>query len=323
MRTLSLALHISAVLTAGAVLAVLTAGAVFAADPGSARGPLAAAARNPSGVSASVPRLPENPSAVWVVRDLLLSPADIRSMVDHAQRAGITDLFLQVRGRGDAYYESDLVPVAPSLREAWKRHGRYDPLRLALDLAHERGIRVHAWMNVYLVWSGDDPPAGHVILEHPEWVAADRGGNSMAGMTARRLKSEKTEGVYLEPGNGEVLRYFLEVTGELLARYPVDGIHLDYVRYPMLDVSYTDVMRAGFRRHTGVDPLELEGNERGLRRDHGDAGYEALYLKWKNFKAAQVSALVAQVSRAARRVRPDLILSAAGKPDAVQARLQV
>ena len=300
----------------GAFLVALCLGALPA---GVDRGAAAAPAQEVHAPS----RLPENPSAVWVVRDLLLSPADIRSMVDHAQRAGITDLFIQVRGRGDAYYESDLVPVASPLRSAWKRHGRYDPLQMTLDLAHERGIRVHAWMNVYLVSSGAAPPSGHVVWEHPEWVAADRGGHSMTEMTPRRLEVEKTEGMYLEPGNGEVVAHFLDVVTELLARYPVDGIHLDYVRYPMLDVGYTEAMRAGFRRRTGVDPLELEGNERGLRRVHGDAGFEALYLEWKNFKAAQVSALVAQVSRLCRHTRPELILSAAVKPDAVAARLEV
>ena len=79
-------------------------------------------------------------------------------MVADAARAGITDLFVQVRGRGDAYYESSIVPAALPLRDAWKRHGRYDPLEDVLESAHARGIRVHAWMNVYLVQSGSDVP---------------------------------------------------------------------------------------------------------------------------------------------------------------------
>ena len=270
------------------------------------------------------PVLPADPSAVWVVRTGLLSPSAIESMVEHAHRAGITDLFVQVRGRGDAYYDSELVPTAPALERAWAKYGRYDPLRLVIEAAHERGMRVHAWLNVYLAWSGNEPPPpGHVVRVHPEWVAADRRGRPMTEFTARVLRAEKTEGVYLDPGRREVMERFAAVVEELVARYPVDGIHLDYVRYPMMDVGYGDGMRTEFRRRTGVDPLELTANERGLRRERGDDGYEALYRAWRDFKAAQVTALVARVREVTRRMAPGLILSAAVRPDPTSARLQV
>jgi uncharacterized lipoprotein YddW (UPF0748 family) len=244
-------------------------------------------------------------------------------MVADAARAGITDLFVQVRGRGDAYYESSIVPAALPLRDAWKRHGHYDPLRVVLESAHGRGIRVHAWMNVYLVQSGAAVPSGHVTLTHPEWVAVDRAGTPMTAISARRLKAAWTEGAYLEPGNTEVVHHFVDVVTELLARYPLDGIHMDYVRYPALDVGYSETMRAGFRRMTGVDPLELDANEAGLRRERGDAGYTELQRQWMGFKAAQVSALVASVHDAVRAMRPEAILSAAVKPDPDQAYAQV
>ena len=54
-------------------------------------------------------------------------------------------------------------------------------------------------------------------------------------------------------------------------------------------------MRAGFRRRTGVDPLELEANASGLKRERGDDGYADLLDEWRDFKAAQVTALVGAV----------------------------
>jgi uncharacterized lipoprotein YddW (UPF0748 family) len=269
------------------------------------------------------PDLPSDPKALWVVRDGLLSPNAIRRMVADAARAGVTDLFVQVRGRGDAYYESSLVPAALPLQRAWKRHGHYDPLELVLELAHIRGIRVHAWMNVYLVRSEGNVPAGHVTLEHPDWVAEDRSGVPMTALSARRLRAAWTEGAYLDPGNTQVVKHFMDVVTELLARYPVDGIHLDYVRYPVLDVGYSEAMRAGFRRMTGVDPLELDANEAGLRRERGDEGYTELQRRWMGFKAAQVTAMVASVHDAVRAMQPQVILSAAVKPDPDKAYAQV
>jgi len=274
------------------------------------------------GAAPAAPDLPTDPKALWVVRDGLLSPDGIRRMVADAARAGVTDLFVQVRGRGDAYYESSLVPAGAPLQDAWKRYGHYDPLAEVLHLAHARGIRVHAWMNVYLVRSEGDVPEGHVTLEHPDWVAVDRSGTPMTALSARRLKAAWTEGAYLEPGNTEVVKHFVDVVTELLARYPVDGIHLDYVRYPVLDVGYSEAMRAGFRRMTGVDPLELDANEAGLRRERGDEGYAELQREWMGFKAAQVTAMVASVHDAVCAMRPEVMLSAAVKPDPDKAYAQ-
>jgi uncharacterized lipoprotein YddW (UPF0748 family) len=220
-----------------------------------------------------------------------------------------------VRGRGDAYYRSDLVPTAIPLRDAWRRLGEFDPLALVIERAHARGIRVHAWLNVYLVSSFTDVPAGHVVETHPGWVAADPRGVPMTGMSRARIQDGLTEGAYLDPGNPEVTAHFTAVVRELAGRYPVDGVHLDYVRYPHLDVGYTDLMRTTFRRRTGVDPVELVFNREGLRRERGDAGFHALDARWREQRAEQVTNLVREVRFALRAVRPGTMLSAAVKPD--------
>jgi uncharacterized lipoprotein YddW (UPF0748 family) len=242
-------------------------------------------------------------------------------MVEDVDRAGITDLFVQVRGRGDAYYDSDLVPNPRRLREAWARYGRYDPLRLILEEAHARGIRVHAWLNVYLVWGAGKPPPGHVVEAHPEWVAVDARGTPMSARSLSYLKRMQTEGTYLEPSDPLVVRHFSEVVGEVLTRYPVDGIHLDYVRYPELDVGYHPAMRASFHRRTGIDPTELSLDPARLGREGGRARLEELEQRWWSFKADQVTALVATVRRTILGIRPEVILSAAVKPDPHRARI--
>jgi uncharacterized lipoprotein YddW (UPF0748 family) len=263
--------------------------------------------------------LPENPRAVWVVRDALTSPTRIRRMVDDAAKAGVTDLIVQVRGRGDAYYESRIVMTPPMLGRAFKHNGRFDPLRMVLDQAHARGLRVHAWLNVYLVWGKGTPPGDHIISRHPEWVAVDRREISMADMSFKQIVAARTEGIHLEPGNRDVVRHFLRVVHELLTSYEVDGIHLDYCRYPMMDVGYSPTMRAGFRRLSGVDPLEFFANETRLVEEWGTDGYMQLQRAWRQFKADQVTALVASVHRLRVQMRPDLVISTAVKPDPYEA----
>jgi uncharacterized lipoprotein YddW (UPF0748 family) len=167
--------------------------------------------------------------------------------VEEAAAGGITDLLVQVRGRGDAWFPSDQAPIAPNLQAAWRNEGDFDPLALFIKEAHARGLRVHAWLNVYLVWSKGSPPPGHVITQHPEWVAVNANGVGMDALSFRKMEAAGTEGVYLEPGNCDVVRHFLSIVDEILLRYPVDGIHLDYVRYPNDDFDYSVAALSAFR----------------------------------------------------------------------------
>jgi len=66
-------------------------------------------------------------------------------------------------------------------------------------------------------------PAGkpnHVLKDHPEWMAVDANGRSL-----------DTEYYWLSPGNPAVRQHLVNVADELLAKYAVDGLHLDRVRY--------------------------------------------------------------------------------------------
>ena len=269
-----------------------------------------------AGLAVPVRAAEESPRALWVVRDALLSPESIDRMVDDAVRAGVTDLFVQVRGRGDAYYRSDLAPTADPLRDAWNRTGIFDPLDRVLGAAHARGLRVHAWMNVYLVApAGLRLPEGHVVRDHPDWVALDARGRSLADYTRNQLSEAHTEGIFLDPGNAEVVAHYEALVRELLAAYPLDGIHLDYVRYPWVSAGFSGPMRHAFRNRYGIDPVELSRNEDALIARHGLEGYRRLLHAWADFRVAQVTALVRQVRKAQRETRPTAILSAAVKPE--------
>jgi len=253
--------------------------------------------------------------ALWVVRDALTSKASIQKVVEDAAAGGITDLLVQVRGRGDAYFPSEQAPVAPNLQAAWRNQGDFDPLALITREAHARGLRVHAWLNVYLVWSKGSPPRGHVVEQHPEWVAINANGIGMDALPFRKMEAAGTEGVYLEPGNCDVVRHFLGIVDEILVRYPVDGIHLDYVRYPRMNVGYSEAMRAGFIRKTGLDPLELDSRRDRYEREYGPERVADLDREWHQFKADQVTALVRNVRALMNSRKPSLVLSAAVRPD--------
>ena len=167
----------------------------------------------------------------------------------------VRGLLVQVVGRGDAYYRSDLLPRAEALSDT-----TFDPLGTLVPLAHAAGLEVHAWMNCMLVWSAPNPPRSprHVTRAHPEWVARLKSGRWMTSLTPRQRQLMGIEGVYLSPGHPGVRRWLASVAGEIATRYPVDGIHLDYIRQPSVDIGFDMTTRARFAMESGVDPDRID-----------------------------------------------------------------
>ncbi len=86
---------------------------------------------------------------LWIVRDSMYSEKMINSALIYAYKAGYNIVFVQVRGRGYAYYNSEIVPKHPKVAP------EFDPLGYAVTLGHSLGIEVHAWVNSYILWSSE------------------------------------------------------------------------------------------------------------------------------------------------------------------------
>src|SRR5437868_12016360 len=99
-------------------------------------------------------RTDEEVRALWVVRTTLTSRAAIETMIAAARTSGFNTLLVQIRGRADAYYTDGLEPRAAALSS----QPAFDPLATTLSLAHEAGLRVHAWINVNLVAGANELP---------------------------------------------------------------------------------------------------------------------------------------------------------------------
>src|SRR5262245_60283688 len=179
---------------------------------------------------------PEQTRALWVTRTTLTSPESIRQMVAAAQAGGFNTLLVQVRGRGDAYYQPTIEPRANEL--AGKP--TFDPLKTVLQDAHAAGLRVHAWVAVNLISSAVSLPASrdHVIYRAPEWLMVPRElaaemkkidlrSPAYIGRLARwsRAHNGIVEGLYTSPLHPAAQDHTAAVIGEIASKYDVDGIH--------------------------------------------------------------------------------------------------
>lgn len=179
---------------------------------------------------ASAQRLP---CAVWVVRNALQSAASWTATLNAVERTGCRRMYLQISGRWDAYFPSQVFPRPQSA--SWPQEWS-DPTGAAIRQARARGIEVHLWVNALLAWSAARAPADpdHVFRRHREWFVTDDLGRSMRSMSRGELDRTGLagEGWFLDPRQvavrTELRRFILEVA----LKYEFDGIHLDYIRYP-------------------------------------------------------------------------------------------
>jgi uncharacterized lipoprotein YddW (UPF0748 family) len=287
-------------------------------------------------IAANVPSASNEVRALWVVRTSLTSPASVEAMVRSARDAGFNTLIVQVRGRGDAYYMGGLEPRPPALA----KHPSFDPLAETIARARRAGLAVHAWLNVNLVANVTDLPTakGHVVNRHPEWLMVPRElAGELAPLNPRKPKylqrlaryvrgRNDVEGLYLSPLTEESARYTVQVIRSIAERYAVDGIHLDYSRYPSDEFDYSRQGLAAFRRSL-TDELSTADRRRYDRRLKTDPTvYAHAYPeRWRAFRRARLTSLVTNIRKAVKSARPHLMLSAAVFPDpndAVNKRLQ-
>ncbi len=266
--------------------------------------------------------------ALWVVRTTLTSPQAIATMVDAAKASGFNTLLMQIRGRGDAYYQHGLEPRPAALSS----QPAFDPLATAIIRAHEAGLRVHAWMNVNLVAGVNEmPPAReHVVYRHPEWLMVPRAlaehlvtieprSPEYVGRLTRhaRAQSGDIEGLYLSPTVPAAVDYTVSVVRDVVDRYDVDGVHFDYLRYPTEDFDYSRESLAAFRRHVLPDLPVADRRRYDARIADGEALIytRAFPARWRAFRTDRLTSLLSKLHSAVKTRRPAAIVSAAVAPD--------
>ncbi len=263
-------------------------------------------------LASSLQAEPPEMRGVWVVRTALATPESADAVVDDAARAGLNALFVQVRGRGDALYRSAIAPRSEVLRA---QPAAFDPLARVLSRARARGLQVHAWINVLLVGGFDVPlPPGHVALAHPDWLMVPRTAAATALETppadlVRLIEARRdpdAEGLYLSPSAPGVATHLDAVVRELVGAYAVDGLHLDFIRYPARDYDYSRAALTSFRARRGRGWL-MDGPE------NDPAG-------WAAHRGAALDGLVGRLAGAARATRPSIVVSAAVVPEAAAMR---
>lgn len=238
------------------------------------------------------PRVNQPMRAIWVTRFDYKTSEDVTRIIENCADAGFNAIMFQVRGNGTAFYDSNFEPWADELGGS---DPGFDPLALAIDETHDRDIELHAYVNVMPAWRGTEPPTNpeQLYIQRPEWFWYDQNGDRQA------LSSFY---VSLNPCLPEVREYLVEVFREIVSRYDVDGLHLDYIRFPNEPPATPRGSGRDYPRDQRT--LALYREQAGLAPDDDPQA-------WNRWRTEQVTKLVADIHGMIRRTKPEVVLSAA------------
>ena len=139
---------------------------------------------------------------------------ELAATLDRLQQAGINTVLFQARVRATTVYPSRIEPWEGCLTGKPGQSPGYDPLQLCIDLCHERGMECHAWVVTIPVGKWNSNGCKLLRQKYPKLI--------------RRIGEEG----YMDPEQAQTGDYLADVCREMTRRYDVDGIHLDYIRYP-------------------------------------------------------------------------------------------
>ena len=150
---------------------------------------------------------------------------ELCEILDRLQRIHINTVILQTRIRGTVIYPSRFEPWDECLTGQPGKAPGYDPLRYCLEECHKRGMELHAWLVCV--------PLGKSALQR-------RYGSESILRRNPSLCKTAGEDVFMIPGKPETARYIASLCKEIVENYDVDGISLDYIRYPEKVYGFSD-----------------------------------------------------------------------------------
>jgi uncharacterized lipoprotein YddW (UPF0748 family) len=159
----------------------------------------------------------------WPSRNTLSADQQRAELVDIMTRAaatGLNAIVFHVRPAADAVYPSSLEPWAAMLTGTQGKDPGYDPLALAIEEAHARGLELHAWINPFR--AGNTADTAKLASTH-------------AFNTRRDLVRVYGSNIWLDPGEPDVHERSIRAIADIVKRYDIDGLHADDYFYPYVE----------------------------------------------------------------------------------------
>ena len=219
----------------------------------------------------------DGPEARMIYHGMAQTKPGCDAYMDVVTRTGCNGVYHSLGSWMGVIHHSKLLPIEPG----W---GDFDALAYQIGEARKRGVKSFAYIAA-LYGTLESVKETALYTAHPDWFAKGPDANMP---------------VFPDPANPEVADFIVKVYAELAEKYDLDGIGLDYIRYPSpTALNYDGRNRDEILARFGFDILESE--------PWRDAG------KWEKvrlYRAEKVGAIVKRVREAVKRVKPRMAVMA-------------
>jgi uncharacterized lipoprotein YddW (UPF0748 family) len=188
--------------------------------------------------------------AIWATIWSVNNSNKIDDIVLFAENNNFNQIFIQTRYRADALYfpnKNDSTFENSEPRSYILRGNDFDPLEYLIKKLKGTDIEVHAWIPVFVLTPHDlmKIDTNHLYFHHSEWITLSEDG--------KKMMYNEHEGAFLDPGIPAVQTYMLNIIGDIAKNYDIDGIQLDYIRYPDSIYGYNQLALEHFKQSGYVD----------------------------------------------------------------------
>ncbi|MBP5738270.1 MAG: family 10 glycosylhydrolase, partial [Abditibacteriota bacterium] len=233
---------------------------------------------------------------IWLdANSIPKTESEITALVNKYADAGINVIFPETVARGYAAYESEVLERDPRFA------GAPDTLSIIIDAAHKRGIEIHPW--VWVFRAGYTQDRGAILKAHPDWVMLSKAGDDLSA----------NGGLWITPASEPARKFLMKLYEELVTKYDIDGLHLDYLRYEVqspMPYGYDKTAREDFMDEYGIDPVLIDRLSQNM-------------YSWNSYRERLINTFVQELSLRLRAIKPDLLISAAVGNDPTVARVNL
>ena len=222
--------------------------------------------------------------------------------VELMKKLGLNALYIQTWDGGETIY-----PTQNELTRQSARFEGFDVLGSFVEHCHEADIEVHAWVHNFFIGTTaamSDPE--HITVKMKEHHLVSRSGTPYNPTGYGNF-------VFLDPYTRECRDFVLDLYREMLSRYELDGLHLDYIRFPEPN-DYSDTARDDFGYN--ADIIAAFAAETGIQTDPHDIYPGTQYWsEWCKFREEIINSFVGEIYDLVREVRNSAAITCAVFPD--------
>ncbi len=161
-------------------------------------------------------------NGIYITPDLN-SAGEVDQFIARCKSMRINKIFMLTKNtKGEVNYPSNHYRVSAMVDD-------FDCYGAICQAAHREGIGVHAWFVIFHEGAKDPVP---IIEQHPEYLLVNREGKSNVEQPTWSTVKPEYSTYWVCPTAVGYREYLKKMMQEVIDLYQVDGIHLDYIRYP-------------------------------------------------------------------------------------------